>query len=491
MESWAGRDEGKAAREDDLAGLAGQTTGPGRRPGRMRCLVAQPSRAPPKPKGEPPVNSSWRAPTPPVNWSRPRLCRACLVVDLGLVNVIVSVGLLVVVALVFLGIGVLVGRRVPRRGGLLPGADAREAREFVLSKGEVLYGAMQQAPIALAVVDRFEDLILANDRADELDIVTNHRVLDEVWDTVQESFRTGEEQRFYLAAHSRGGHRLPSVAGRTVFLKGQDQKFVLIFADDDSEQRRMEAARRDFVANVSHELKTPVGAMSVLAEALLESGDDPDSVRYFGTRVRDEAQRLGAMVTELIELSRLQGAEKLRNLEPTSIDEIIDEATRRTAATAEAHDIELTVDDRSGLEVMGDRTLLVTALSNLVSNAINYSPAGTPVVVTRSADDDVVRIRVTDHGIGIAPEHQGRVFERFFRVDKARSRATGGTGLGLAIVKHVVQNHNGVVKLWSRPEMGSTFTIELPRVAAESATETVGERLGAAAAGLGPGKEEK
>ncbi|WP_333618726.1 sensor histidine kinase [Dietzia sp.] len=406
-------------------------------------------------------------------------------------NVIVSVGLLVVVALVFLGIGVLVGRRVPRRGGLLPGADAREAREFVLSKGEVLYGAMQQAPIALAVVDRFEDLILANDRADELDIVTNHRVLDEVWDTVQESFRTGEEQRFYLAAHSRGGHRLPSVAGRTVFLKGQDQKFVLIFADDDSEQRRMEAARRDFVANVSHELKTPVGAMSVLAEALLESGDDPDSVRYFGTRVRDEAQRLGAMVTELIELSRLQGAEKLRNLEPTSIDEIIDEATRRTAATAEAHDIELTVDDRSGLEVMGDRTLLVTALSNLVSNAINYSPAGTPVVVTRSADDDVVRIRVTDHGIGIAPEHQGRVFERFFRVDKARSRATGGTGLGLAIVKHVVQNHNGVVKLWSRPEMGSTFTIELPRVAAESATETVGERLGAAAAGLGPGKEEK
>lgn len=409
-------------------------------------------------------------------------------------DVILALGLIAVAAVVFLAVGVALGSRRATRGRTGRGAreDSSSAESgFSLSKGDVLYGAMQQAPLALAVVDKFEDLIIANDRSRELGIVTEHRVNDEVWAAVQEAFRTGEEGRFHLAAYTRAGHRHPSVAGQTQFLREANDKFVLVFADDDSEHRRMESARRDFVANVSHELKTPVGAMSVLAEALLESTDDPESVQYFGARVRDEAQRLGAMVSELIELSRLQGAEKLRNLEPVSIDEVVDEAIRRSAAAPEANDIELTVDDRSGLEVLGDRTLLVTALSNLVSNAINYSPAGTPVVVTRSADDAVVRVRVTDHGIGIAPEHQSRVFERFFRVDKARSRATGGTGLGLAIVKHVVQNHNGVVTLWSRPEMGSTFTIELPRVAAGESPEPSTERPTAAnGVGAGTGKEE-
>jgi two-component system sensor histidine kinase SenX3 len=254
-----------------------------------------------------------------------------------------------------------------------------------------------------------------------------------------------------------------------------------VFADDDSEHRRMEAARRDFVANVSHELKTPVGAMAVLAEALVESKDDPESVEYFGKRVVSEAHRLGRMVSELIELSRLQGAERIRDPEPVDVDDVVEEAVSRSASVAESAGIEIVTDGPSELEVLGDRTLLVTALTNLISNAVNYSPERTPVSVSRAVDGEMVSIRVTDRGIGIAPEHQARVFERFFRVDKARSRATGGTGLGLAIVKHVAQNHNGVVTLWSRPGTGSTFTLELPAVSVpggEGAPPPAGSRAG-------------
>ena len=250
--------------------------------------------------------------------------------------------------------------------------------------------------------------------------------------------------------------------GTARLLSKEDHNFVVLFADDDSEQVRMEATRRDFVANVSHELKTPVGAMGLLAEALLESADDPESVRHFGERVLSESVRLGKMVTELIALSRLQGAEKLPDLGAVSVDEVVDEALQRCKISAEAAGIAVTTDHNSGYEVLGDRALLVTALSNLVQNAIAYSPKGTPVSVSRSIRGDNVAISVTDRGEGIAKADQERVFERFFRVDKARARATGGTGLGLAIVKHVAANHNGSIDLWSKPGTGSTFTLQIP-----------------------------
>lgn len=369
----------------------------------------------------------------------------------------VVVGLCAVIAIAAYVIGGAVALRSDARKRAKAGAEA------VLSKADVLHCALDQAPLALIVIDRFQDLILCNDRAGDLDLVGDGRhVADPVWEAVTTTFSEGEETRFQVPAHTSNRRRIPSVSGRATFLRAGGDKFVVVFADDDSEQRRMESARRDFVANVSHELKTPVGAMAVLAEALLESKDDPEAVSYFGERVAGEAHRLGSMVTELIELSRLQGAERIRDPEPVSVDEVVQEALLRFASAAEAHEIQLTSDAPSGLEVMGDKTLLVTAVSNLISNAINYSPSSTPVVVARSSENGVVQIRVTDHGIGIAPENQDRVFERFFRVDKARSRATGGTGLGLAIVKHVVNNHNGQVKLWSRPGMGSTFTLELP-----------------------------
>jgi two-component system sensor histidine kinase SenX3 len=175
-----------------------------------------------------------------------------------------------------------------------------------------------------------------------------------------------------------------------------------------------------------------------------------------------EATRLGTLVTELIALSRLQGAEKLPELSRVEVDVVIDEAMGRSRLAAESAGIEIATDSPSGLEVEGDRTLLVTALSNLLDNAVAYSPPGSPVSVSRKLVDGFVEIAVTDRGIGIAEDQQTRVFERFYRVDKARSRATGGTGLGLAIVKHVANNHGGEVRLWSLPGTGSTFTLRIP-----------------------------
>ncbi|MGH3970851.1 MAG: sensor histidine kinase, partial [Mycobacterium sp.] len=235
-----------------------------------------------------------------------------------------------------------------------------------------------------------------------------------------------------------------------------------VFVYDQSEYARMEATRRDFVANVSHELKTPVGAMSVLAEALLASADDPETVRRFGEKVLVEANRLGDLVGELIELSRLQGAERLPALGAVDVDTVVSEAISRHKVAADTAEIEIRTDAPSGLRVRGDETLLITALANLVSNAIRYSPHGSLVSISRRRRAEFVEIAVTDRGIVIARKDQERVFERFFRSDKARSRTTGGTGLGLAIVKHIAANHNGSIGLWSQPGTGSTFTLSIP-----------------------------
>ena len=249
--------------------------------------------------------------------------------------------------------------------------------------------------------------------------------------------------------------------------------YTMVEATDTSDAVRLEATRRDFVANVSHELKTPVGAIGLLAEAVLDAADDPAEVRRFGAKIVSEAHRLGNLVTELIALSRLTGAEGLPELSRVAIDDVVDEALARTRLSAEAARIEIVVDRPIELEVEGDQTLLITALCNLIENAIAYSPAESPVSVSRRQAGDGVEIAVTDRGIGIAPEHQRRVFERFFRVDPARSRATGGTGLGLAIVKHVLANHGGEVRLWSSPGTGSTFTMRLP-LAADRAPVPIG-----------------
>jgi two-component system sensor histidine kinase SenX3 len=295
--------------------------------------------------------------------------------------------------------------------------------------------------------------------------VIREGVLDErLWAAVQQTLTDGEDGEVDLSApRGLAGRRAGlAVHGTIRRLSETSPPLAVVYLDDQSEQVRMEASRRDFVANVSHELKTPVAAMAVLSEALLESTDDPEAIQRFGGKIYHESQRMANMVGELIELSRLQGAERLPDLVAVDVDTVVQEAISRYQVVADKVRIDINVDDATGLQVLGDQALLVTAMANLVSNAIAYSPEGSTVSISRRRKGDTVEIAVTDRGIGIAQADQERVFERFFRVDKARSRATGGTGLGLAIVKHIAANHNGSIRLWSRPGTGSTFTLSIP-----------------------------
>ena len=242
------------------------------------------------------------------------------------------------------------------------------------------------------------------------------------------------------------------------------EEYILLLADDRTEITRTEEIRNDFVANVSHELKTPVGAISLLAEALESSADDAEAVRRFAKRMHKESARLAALVQDIIELSRLQGASVTQQGGPVDINAVIAEAVDRSQLPAESKNISIVVGGRTDGKVFGDQDLLVTALRNLIDNAIRYSPANTRVGIGVRSREGLVSISVTDQGEGLSPEDQERVFERFYRVDAARSRHTGGTGLGLSIVKHVASNHGGEVTLWSQPGQGSTFTLRLPEM---------------------------
>jgi two-component system sensor histidine kinase SenX3 len=241
---------------------------------------------------------------------------------------------------------------------------------------------------------------------------------------------------------------------------GDDLTLVLV--EDRTEALRVEEIRRDFVGNVSHELKTPIGALHLLAEAVHDAAGDPDAVRHFAQRMQRESLRLSALVQEIINLSRLQSAEGLHSPDPVHVDEVVADAVDRHRLPAGSRSIDIVIGGDSGAVVYGDHDLLVTAVRNLVDNAVAYSADGTRVSVGVRRADGLVEIAVTDQGMGIAADDQERIFERFYRVDPARSRATGGTGLGLSIVKHVAANHGGEVTLWSVPGQGSTFTLRLP-----------------------------
>ncbi|MGH3098549.1 MAG: sensor histidine kinase [Streptosporangiales bacterium] len=237
---------------------------------------------------------------------------------------------------------------------------------------------------------------------------------------------------------------------------------VLVLAEDLTESRRVENVRRDFVANVSHELKTPVGALSLLADTVDAAADDPDAVRRFAGRMRTEAQRLGQMVQEIVLLSRLQDDGVLAKPTRVRLRDVVAEAVERCGLQATARDIGIDTRCEGDVEVLGEEELLVVAVRNIIDNAVAYSPEGTRVGVRIRADSGYGEIAVTDQGIGISREDQQRIFERFYRVDPARSRHTGGTGLGLAIVKHVLSNHGGEVAVRSEPSRGSAFTLRLP-----------------------------
>lgn len=240
-------------------------------------------------------------------------------------------------------------------------------------------------------------------------------------------------------------------------------RHLLLLAEDRTEARRVDAVRRDFVVNASHELKTPVGALALLAETVAEAADDPEAVRRFAARMKVEADRLAVLVHDILQLSRVQVGESKEDFVPVDVRALVGEAVDRARTSATARDITIEVGGDPAV-VLGDHDLLVTVVRNLLDNAVAYSEAGTRIGVgtTVREAEGVVEIVVVDQGIGIPPEALSRLFERFYRVDPARSRDTGGTGLGLSIVKHVVADHGGDVTVWSEPGRGSTFTVRLP-----------------------------
>jgi len=242
---------------------------------------------------------------------------------------------------------------------------------------------------------------------------------------------------------------------------------VLITLKDESEADRVDEVRRDFVANISHELKTPIGALSLLSEAVLGSKDDPDSVKKFATRMQSEAKRLTELVQEIINLSRVQDSDPLQIPHEFGVEDLINEAIDQCQTTSTARAIDVVYSGGVDATLLGDREQLIMALHNLIENAINYSPDSTKVSITTRLEDEILNILVADQGIGIPQSDIERIFERFYRVDPARSRQTGGTGLGLSIVKHIITKHGGEVSVWSVEGVGSTFSIRLPIVPEE------------------------
>lgn len=332
---------------------------------------------------------------------------------------------------------------------------------------------------AFVVVDAIDGVVRASPAAYAYGLVRGHTLVhDQVLEMTARVRRDGVilEKQLELPRGPLGQGTIV-VQVRAAMI---GEEYILLLADDRTEFTRTEEVRNDFVANVSHELKTPVGGISLLAEALESSADDPEAVRRFAKRMQKESARLAALVQDIIELSRLQGANVAQQGRPVDINTVVSEAVDRSQLPAETKNIQLVVGGRAHATVYGDQDLLVTALRNLIDNAIRYSPENTRVGIGVRAKDGLVAVSVTDQGEGLSPEDQERVFERFYRVDSARSRHTGGTGLGLSIVKHVISNHGGEVTLWSQPGQGSTFTIRLPEMEGLDDAEALDARKPAA-----------
>ena len=349
----------------------------------------------------------------------------------------------------------------------LPDADLGDAgpRQAATRLPPGIASVLAVLSSSAVVLDNHDRVLRASAAARSFGLVKGDQLMmGELLALARQVRRDGEirEGEIEVSGSAFGGRRT-SFAVRVAPLGGGG--LILLLAEDQTESRRVEEVRRDFVANISHELKTPVGALALLAETMEEAADDPDAVRRFASRMRQEASRLTYLVQDLITLSRIQAAEPVPDPNPVDLGAVVVEVLDRCRMKASARGIELAESCDEGLAVLGDEDLLVTALRNLVENAVAYSPEKTRVVVSATRDGvNAAQISVADQGIGIPERDLERIFERFYRVDPARSRATGGTGLGLAIVKHVVAAHGGKVTVWSKEGVGSTFTLRLPAI---------------------------
>lgn len=360
-----------------------------------------------------------------------------------------------------LAVGILIGAGVV---AIVVVSHARGRRAVAVASTTVPDGVAQVIDAlesAGVVVDPSNNVVSASPGAMAFGLVWNHALVHpELTALVDRVRRTGEPitEELHLARGPFGD----AAIYLSVRVARLGARYILLLAEDRTESYRLEEVRRDFVANISHELKTPIGAIGLLAEALQTASDEPEQVKRFAKRLTKESERLGRLTQEIIELSRLQATDALTHPSRVEVDRVVATAIDQNRVGAEARGIALVSGGDAGAEVYGDEALLVTALHNLIANAIQYSPDGSRVGIGVRDADGIVEIAVTDQGVGIPDDELDRVFERFFRSDPARSRHTGGSGLGLAIVKHVVQNHGGDIRVWSQPGRGSTFTIRLP-----------------------------
>ncbi len=310
------------------------------------------------------------------------------------------------------------------------------------------------------VVDGDDQVLKASAPAIAMGIVRDHAITEgELAELVRQVRRDGQIRETELEMQ-RPGMPPRHVTARVAPLSS---RLVLALVEDRTKERRVESIRRDFVANVSHELKTPVGAIKLLSDAVVDAADDPEAVQRFAGRMHAESERLARLVQQIIELSRLQGDDPLDQPVAVEVDKLLARAIDENVTDAGAKQIDLVQGGTHGLVLLGNREQVAVAISNLVANAVAYSPAGSSVVVAARPHDSWVDLTVTDRGIGIPAGELDRIFERFYRVDPARHRSTGGTGLGLSIVKHVAASHGGEVRVWSVEGQGSTFTLTLPR----------------------------
>jgi two-component system, OmpR family, sensor histidine kinase SenX3 len=327
---------------------------------------------------------------------------------------------------------------------------------------QVLLKTLQSLESESLIVVPGEQILFQSPGITNFAIVKEERITSEdLMALIRVARRTNETHRSRIEI-ARG----PIGAGKREFEVSvsplNEEGMVLVLISDQSEARRIDAVRRDFVANVSHELKTPIGALGLLSEAILGAKDQPDAVVKFASRMQIEAKRLTDLVQEIIDLSRLQSSDPLQKAFDVEASDVVREAVAQAALSAESRKITVEIGEIEDATVIGDRDQLIMAVLNLVENAINYSPENTKVSVVVKVKEELLEISVTDQGIGIAEGELARVFERFYRVDPARSRMTGGTGLGLSIVRHVALNHGGDIKVWSKEGVGSTFTLQLP-----------------------------
>jgi two-component system sensor histidine kinase SenX3 len=320
------------------------------------------------------------------------------------------------------------------------------------------------------VVDENDDVLKASAPAYAFGLVRDQRVaVQELADLVRQVRRDGQIRETDLVTAAPEPGRATHFTARVAPLSS---RLVLALVDDRTRERRVEAIRRDFVVNVSHELKTPVGALNLLAEAVQEAADDPEAVIRFAGRMQTESARLTKLVQQIIELSRLQADDPLEDPQVVDVDAVVSRCIDQSTIDAQSKDISVLHDGERHLQILGLGDEVALALGNLVANAVAYSPEHSRVVVAAKARDAMVDLTVTDQGIGIPASEIDRIFERFYRIDPARHRSTGGTGLGLSIVKHVAASHGGDVRVWSVEGQGSTFTLSLPRRVTEPAAPT-------------------